>query len=81
MIADEYVACNAVAERIPPLPLQLCGEKLESHFDGGHSSMVEPQIVVLAVAGSSPVGHPFPLSAPHSLGAQVLAQRLLNSPA
>jgi hypothetical protein len=26
--------------------------------DGGHSSMVEPQIVVLAVAGSSPVGHP-----------------------
>ena len=28
--------------------------------DGGHSSMVEPQIVVLVVAGSSPVGHPFP---------------------
>jgi hypothetical protein len=27
--------------------------------DGGHSSMVELQIVVLAVAGSSPVGHPF----------------------
>jgi hypothetical protein len=26
--------------------------------DGGHSSMVEPQIVVLAVAGSSPVDHP-----------------------
>src|SRR5581483_6688716 len=26
--------------------------------DGGHSSMVELQIVVLAVAGSSPVGHP-----------------------
>src|SRR6478672_12745790 len=25
---------------------------------GGHSSMVEPQIVVLVVAGSSPVGHP-----------------------
>ena len=25
---------------------------------GGRSSMVEPQIVVLAVAGSSPVGHP-----------------------
>ena len=25
---------------------------------GGHSSMVEPQIVVLDVAGSSPVGHP-----------------------
>jgi hypothetical protein len=29
------------------------------HFsDGGRSSMVEPQIVVLVVAGSSPVGHP-----------------------
>jgi hypothetical protein len=27
---------------------------------GGRSSMVEPQIVVLAVAGSSPVGHPTP---------------------
>ena len=26
--------------------------------DGGRSSMVEPQIVVLVVAGSSPVGHP-----------------------
>ena len=33
---------------------------LKSRFerDGGHSSMVELQIVVLAVAGSSPVGHP-----------------------
>jgi hypothetical protein len=40
------------------LPLQLRAEKLESLRDGGHSSMVEPQIVVLAVAGSSPVGHP-----------------------
>src|SRR3954464_11461691 len=29
---------------------------------GGHSSMVEPQIVVLDVAGSSPVGHPIPFS-------------------
>lgn len=29
------------------------------HFnDGGRSSMVELQVVVLAVAGSSPVGHP-----------------------
>ena len=28
--------------------------------DGGHSSMVELQIVVLAVAGSSPVGRPVP---------------------
>ena len=27
--------------------------------DGGRSSMVELQIVVLVVAGSSPVGHPF----------------------
>jgi hypothetical protein len=33
----------------------------KSSFDGsigGYSSMVEPQIVVLDVAGSSPVGHP-----------------------
>ena len=29
---------------------------------GGYSSMVEPQIVVLVVAGSSPVGHPIPSS-------------------
>ena len=29
-----------------------------SPLDGGRSSMVEPQIVVLVVAGSSPVGHP-----------------------
>lgn len=36
---------------------------------GGRSSMVEPQIVVLDVAGSSPVGHPtsfFRLSQPHA---------------
>ena len=26
--------------------------------DGGRSSMVEPQIVILVVAGSSPVDHP-----------------------
>ena len=31
---------------------------LFSGNDGGRSSMVEPQIVVLVVAGSSPVGHP-----------------------
>src|SRR5687768_9304985 len=29
--------------------------------NGGRSSMVELQVVVLAVAGSSPVGHPFSL--------------------
>ncbi len=28
------------------------------NLDGGRSSMVELQIVVLVVAGSSPVGHP-----------------------
>jgi hypothetical protein len=36
-------------------------QNLESCFrvnHGGRSSMVEPQIVVLVVAGSSPVGHP-----------------------
>ena len=31
---------------------------LGQRIDGGRSSMVEPQIVVLVVAGSSPVGHP-----------------------
>ena len=31
-------------------------------FNGGRSSMVEPQIVILVVAGSSPVDHPiFPI--------------------
>ena len=33
--------------------------KSRFRFDGGRSSMVELQIVILAVAGSSPVGHPF----------------------
>ena len=47
------------ADRTAALPLQLGAKKLESLRDGGHSSMVELQIVVLAVAGSSPVGHPF----------------------
>ncbi len=31
---------------------------LRQRNDGGRSLMVEPQIVVLVVAGSSPVGHP-----------------------
>jgi hypothetical protein len=31
---------------------------IRQRSDGGRSSMVEPQIVVLVVAGSSPVGHP-----------------------
>ena len=52
------LAMDAV-ERTAALPLQLGAKKLKSLRDGGHSSMVEPQIVVLAVAGSSPVGHPF----------------------
>jgi hypothetical protein len=32
--------------------------RVQLFSDGGRSSMVEPQIVVLVVAGSSPVGHP-----------------------
>ena len=36
---------------------------------GGRSSMVEPQIVVLAVAGSSPVGHPILSQVPVFRGA------------
>ena len=35
-----------------------CCYSRRSANDGGRSSMVELQIVVLAVAGSSPVGHP-----------------------
>ena len=45
----------------PVLYLQKKIRILKSWFpanDGGRSSMVEPQIVVLVVAGSSPVGHP-----------------------
>ena len=45
----------------PVLCLQKKIRILKSWFpanDGGRSSMVEPQIVVLVVAGSSPVGHP-----------------------
>src|SRR4051794_36039474 len=38
--------------------LQSVRKNLESPPHGGRSSMVELQIVVLAVAGSSPVGHP-----------------------
>src|SRR5947207_332329 len=41
--------------------------RLKSTFqvDGGRSSMVELQIVILAVAGSSPVGHPCPVAIRH----------------
>jgi hypothetical protein len=39
-------------KKIQILKSCLCGN------NGGRSSMVEPQIVVLVVAGSSPVGHP-----------------------
>jgi hypothetical protein len=41
-----------------PLPLQSRLPNLKSRTHGGRSSMVEPQVVVLVVAGSSPVGHP-----------------------
>ncbi len=41
-----------------PFAFAKAREKSKVLRDGGHSSMVEPQIVVLAVAGSSPVGHP-----------------------
>ena len=44
------------------LPLQKKIRNLKSllqhRSDGGRSSMVEPQVVVLVVAGSSPVDHP-----------------------
>ena len=46
------------AVRLGPLPLQSQISNLKSESAGGHSSMVEPQIVVLVVAGSSPVDHP-----------------------
>ena len=35
-------------------------------LSGGRSSKVEPQIVILVVAGSSPVGHPIFFSKFHS---------------
>jgi hypothetical protein len=55
--------------------------------DGGRSSTVEPQIVVLVVAGSSPVGHPEskfgardPTSSDFEAWSSVRAQRLYLSP-
>src|SRR4051812_27085792 len=68
--------------RSDALPLQISREKLESPRDGGHSSMVEPQIVVLAVAGSSPVGHPIPdasMFSRRSGSERALAHRLLKA--
>gem|GEM_PF-5986526 len=43
------------------------------YFDGGCSSMAELQIVVLDVAGSSPVSHPLPREAqlPGSAGIRI----------
>ena len=52
------VASSVPAVRLGPLPLQSQISNLKSESAGGHSSMVEPQIVVLVVAGSSPVDHP-----------------------
>jgi hypothetical protein len=53
---------RAIAENVPEwldaLPLQTSRRNLKFPVRGGRSSMVELQIVVLVVAGSSPVGHP-----------------------
>jgi hypothetical protein len=58
----ESAALHYKATRVPVGPvsrLQRAFEKLESVPSvGDRSSMVELQIVILAVAGSSPVGHP-----------------------
>ena len=50
-----YSVCRATLPRFA-----FAIQNLKSRFerDGGRSSMVELQIVILAVAGSSPVGHP-----------------------
>ena len=52
-----------VAQRVTirSLSLRLDAEGRETYVIrpvGGRRSMVDPQIVVLVVAGSSPVGHP-----------------------
>ncbi len=69
MIAGSAAACNRVmhafelAGNMPDggaFAFAICALKFKFPAqDGGRSSMVEPQIVVLVVAGSSPVGHPF----------------------
>lgn len=41
-----------------PLDVKASGRLISLALSGGYSSMVEPQIVILDVAGSSPVGHP-----------------------
>jgi hypothetical protein len=58
MIADAFRGCNARVRGSGGFGFANQREKPRVEADGGHSSMVEPQIVVLAVAGSSPVGHP-----------------------
>lgn len=45
--------------------------------DGGRSSMVEPQIVILVVAGSSPVGHPI-LATAHQMSL-ILGNRMIKT--
>jgi hypothetical protein len=49
---------NGYSISLTALNLTFGGRKSSVFAVGGRSSMVEPQIVVLAVAGSSPVGHP-----------------------
>ena len=53
-------------------PFQTRGQRiiLPPPSNGGRSSMVEPQIVILVVAGSSPVDHPiFPIGIPREVRA------------
>ena len=63
--APQRALIQAIASsRIDDQKLKRVGKRSHSvnvlaHFpNGGRSSMVELQIVILAVAGSSPVGHP-----------------------
>ena len=55
----------------PSSPVPAGDRAFEDH--GGRSSMVELQIVILAVAGSSPVGHPFLCFYLHQSGQHSLA--------
>ncbi len=46
--------------------------------NGGRRSMVDPQFVVLVVAGSSPVGHPIPPSLSFFCALEVLLNLWLD---
>ena len=75
---------HARARALPSFAFAIQNLKSRFERDGGRSSMVELQIVILAVAGSSPVGHPaldfgFRISDCGKGSGPLIAQSLLES--